>query len=203
MQLESTLAQFPIAELMKMIISSSVTGVLEVGDGSRVRVFFRDGRPYHAIAGHADSVEAFCMLFTLKDAPFRFEAHQTEEWQTIWQDPHDLIDYAITYAGMWERVQQHVPGYDWVPVLRPSSPNATVLIAEAAWQLLAAVDGHRSVRAVAEQVGQMPLEVAAALCDLIEQGVLRMDPPPSGASFKPRPSQSNGFFSRLMAAQPD
>jgi hypothetical protein len=75
------------------------------------------------------------------------------------------------------------------------------------WQTLAAVDGQRSIVAVADEIGQVPLEVASALCDLIVQGVVRVQPPPSSFLRKGRRDESHtakhdNFFSRLMSAQP-
>jgi hypothetical protein len=70
-QLDGTLEKFPLRELIEMVVYSSVTGVLElaVGDGIG-RLFFRDGRPYHAVAGEQVGADAVAAMFEERDAPF-------------------------------------------------------------------------------------------------------------------------------------
>ena len=75
MQLDGTLDKFPLRELIEMIVYSSVTGVLETHAGHDVgRIFFRDGRPYHAVAGEWRGVDAIGAMFEERSAPFRFVA---------------------------------------------------------------------------------------------------------------------------------
>ena len=202
MQLESTLAQFPLPELIAMIVGSSVTGTLEVGTTHVACLYFRDGHLYHATALMHTGIAALCYVFTLKDALFRFTAGVVCGDETLWQSPWDLLDFAQRYATTWERVNQYIPSLDHVPVLCQTSAP-TVQLSETGWKMLGAIDGQRSINAVAEQVGQVPLEIAAALCDLLDQGVVRMLPPPAD----PRPivyqtPAPRGFFGRIMAAQP-
>lgn len=197
MQLESTLAQFPLPELITMIIGSSVTGCLEIGEVARGGMFFRDGKLYHAETGTHSGVAAVCQFFTYGDVPFRFTAGVTAEESTIWQDAWDLIEFAKHYAETWLRVQRLIPSFEAVPVLTQAS-TATVLIPEASWRILAAIDGQQSINGVAQTLGYVPLDVAAALCDLIEQGVVRLVPGSRGQTAQVL-NDDKGFLGRLMA----
>lgn len=196
MQLESTLAQFPLPELITMIIGSSVTGCLTIGEVARGGMFFRDGKLYHADSGAHTGVAAMCEFFTYGSAPFRFTAGVGSDQSTIWQDAWDLIEFAQHYAETWARVQRFIPNFETIPTLIQTSAT-TVIIPEASWRILSAIDGQRSITAVAEALGQVPLDVAAALCDLIEQGVVQLGSGERG-SAPVGASGTNGFLGRLM-----
>lgn len=197
MQLESTLAHFPLPDLISMIIGTSVTGCLTLGEVARGGMFFRDGKLYHADTGTHTGVAAMCEFFTYGDVPFRFTAAVTAEETTLWQDAWDLIEFAQHYAETWARVQRFIPSFEAVPVLTQTNA-ASVMIPEASWRILSAIDGQRSISGVAEALGHVPLDVAAALCDLIEQGVVRLIPTGRGPA-QPVVAGDKGFLGRLMA----
>ncbi len=200
MQLESTLAQFPLPELISMIVGSSVTGVLEIGEAAPGRIFFRDGQIYHADADDHTGVPAVCQIFTQKDAPFRFSAGKSVEETTLWQEPEHLVEFAQRYAATWERVRRHIPSFECVPQLAQGNAG-TMHVNDAAWQVLAVIDGQSTVRTLAEQQETTPLEIAAALCDLVEQDMVQIAQPTRTVPFRcvPATTTSRGFFGRLMA----
>ena len=198
MQLESTLAQIPLPELIAMIIGSSVTGCLEIGEVANGRMYFRDGRLYHAASDAHTGLAAVCHFFAMANAPFRFTAGVISEEATLWQDAWDIIEAAQHYADTWQRVRQFITSFAAVPMLVPTE-TSTVSVPEEAWHMLAVIDGTRSIDAIAEDLGQVPIEVAAALCDLIEQGAVRLQMSPP-TYRRPEPVRmSRGFFGRLMA----
>lgn len=201
MQLESTLAQFPLPELITMIIGSSVTGCLEIGEVANGRMYFRDGRLYHAASDEHTGLAAICQFFTMTDTPFRFTAGVAAHDETLWQDAWDVIEVAQQYAATWQRVRRYVPSFTAIPVLVASGANA-VAISEDAWRTLAVIDGVRSIDEIAAELGHVPIEIAAALCDLIEQGAVRLNTVAAVPCRPEPPHMSRGFFGRMMALRP-
>ncbi|KAB8142134.1 DUF4388 domain-containing protein [Chloroflexia bacterium SDU3-3] len=202
MQLESTLAQFPLPELLAMIAGSSVTGCLEIGEAAPGRLYFRDGKPYHAATDTDTGVAAFCQLFLKGDAPFRFTAGTAIREESLWQSADELIAFAQKNERSWKRVQRMIPSFDLVPVLTQPSANA-VRLQDTSWGVLSAIDGHRSINEIAEHLGQLALDVAAALCDLHDQGAVRLiaaRPRPARPEPAARSTHSQGFFGRIMAS---
>ena len=209
MQLNGTFDQFPPRELIEMIIYSSVTGVLEVRlDEEICQLFFYDGRPYHAAAGAETGLGAVCRLFELRGAMFRFIAGHTVAAETLWLDPLEIIERAEQQAVQWQHVRPHIPSVAWVPALRSNAGAEHIHINESTWPVLAAVDGQRSVAAIAENLGITPLDVCIALVSLLEQKLIAVKPPRPGllaprAVLSPAspeaPQQTNGFFDRVLA----
>jgi hypothetical protein len=201
MELEGSFNIFPLSELITMIAGSSVTGVLEVGVHQEGRLFSRDGRPYHASYADLVGVDAVSRLFELKDAPFRFVAGISCNEKTIHFDAWDLVAIAERQAQLVAYVRKYIPSMEWVPTLCDSGNGAQIQITESVWPLLTAIDGQRSVTAIAEFLGQVQIEVAAALARLIEQRLVAIEPPrtliPHQAPSKSAPTR--GLLDRLMA----
>jgi hypothetical protein len=104
MQLEGSLEQFPLRELIEMAVYSSVSGVLEVQVGPDAgRIFFRDGLPQHAELSGLHGVDAIGRMFAERNAPFRFVADSTPVTPTLWMDPWEIIELAEHQRepGVW------------------------------------------------------------------------------------------------------
>lgn len=209
MQLDGTLDQFPLRELIEMVVYSSVTGVLEVRVGEAVgQLFFRDGRPYHAEAGELSAFDAVQVMFEQRDTPFRFVADTTSERETLWLDPWELIERGETQARQWAEVRPLIPSLAWIPSLCSTASSEHIHISESAWPVLSAVDGQRSVAQIAEKLNMVELDTCVALVSLLNQGLVTIRQP-RPALFEPRPAApdqrrdgalpANDFFERLMA----
>ena len=178
MQLEGTIDKFPLRELIEMVTYSSVTGVLEVRVGSEIgQIFFRDGRPYHAVANQLTGIEATAAMFELRDAPFRFVADEESAESTLWQDSWEIIERSAEQAGKWLSIRQHIPSMDCVPALCDAPAIGQVQISEMAWPVLAAIDGQRTVQQIAEHLNLVLLDCCLALVFLIDRSLITVLPP--------------------------
>jgi hypothetical protein len=208
-QLEGTLDKFPLRELIEMVVYSSVTGVLELRVDKEIgQIFFGEGQPYHAVFGHHTGMEAICALFEQRNALFRFVSETESSASSLWLDPWELIERGEQQARLWVSVRPRIPTLDWVPAL-VASRGAGVHIDESVWPVLAAVDGQRSVGAIAERLNLMPIDTCVALISLLDQGMITIRHP-RPAPLEPRPvpkgqeasserSATPGFLERLLA----
>jgi Domain of unknown function (DUF4388) len=177
-QLEGTLDKFPLRELIEMVTYSSVTGVLEVRIESEIgQIFFRDGRPYHAVASQLTGIDATSAMFEERDAPFRFVADQESAESTLWQDSWEIIERSEEQARKWLSVRERIPSIECVPALREAPAIGQVQISEMAWPVLAAIDGQRTVQQIAEHLNLVVLDCCLALVFLIDRGLITLQPP--------------------------
>jgi uncharacterized protein DUF4388 len=197
MQPESTIDQISLSELLSRMISSSVTGVLEVGDHPCIgQVFCRDGWVYHAASGDKVSVAALRRILEAQNARVRFIPGVTCETETLWRDPKVLIDFTKRQEELQARVRPYISSMTWVPLLHARTDDTRVQLSRDDWQVLAAVDGRRSVTEIAELLWQEPLEVALAISALVERGLVHVRPPEAPyTTFMP----AGGFLERLLA----
>jgi hypothetical protein len=202
-QLEGHLAVFPLRELIEMILYSSVQGMLEVHSNElTAQIYFRDGQPTHACAGELRGIAAVARLFELPDGDFRFYSGSEPDNQTIWLDPHDLIERSEQMARQWAPLRPHIPALTWIPVLISGANMPSINIGEKIWPVLAAVDGQRAIMVIADELRLDYYDVCSALVVLKNKGMITiMAPtvplPQANVSATPTASK-RGFFERLI-----
>ncbi len=219
MQLDGNLDKFPLRELIEMVVYSSVTGVLELRAGADIgQIFFRDGQPYHAVAGQRAGMDAIAAMFEERDSPFRFVADRESEGSTLWVDPWELIERGEAQARQWAHIRTFIPNLECVPTLRGTPAANQIHIRETLWPLLAAVDGRRNVIEIAKYLNLVQLDACVALAELVEQGLIDIHhspaaptstlfAPPAAAEppkASPQPSEAeprstSGFLERLLS----
>lgn len=211
MQLQGTLDQFPLRELIEMIVYSSVTGALELCIGKEIgALFVYDGRIYHAIYGEETGLDAVGHMFEHPQATFQFNAGRTSADESLWHDPLELIEQAEQQAQQWQRIRPFIPSLTYVPALHSHTNNTNVQINEANWPILAAVDGQQNIAEIAQSLNMTTLNVCVGLVALLEQKLISLRQP-RPALFEPRrivsepaatpepQKQSAGFLDRLLA----
>jgi Flp pilus assembly protein TadD len=90
----------------------------------------------------------------------------------------------------WARIEAKVPHLGVVPRIRPTDDGAgaPLDLVPFEWEVLAAVDGQRSVRELAEAVGRSDFDVARTIYGLTSAGLVLLDdtrPAPAAAGQAP------------------
>lgn len=206
MQLEGSLSQFPLRELIEMAVYSSVSGVLEVQVGDDVgRIFFRDGLPQHVELSGLQGVDAIGRMFAEPDAPFRFLADSAPVPPTLWMDPWEIIELAEHQAQTWAMVRPHVPALGAIPTLRMPLQRAQSLVSEDVGPLLALIDGRRSIPVIAQELAVTLIDVYVGIASLVQQQIVALAPPSPSQTAPPsepvseKGEKRDGFFERLIA----
>ena len=98
----------------------------------------------------------------------------------------------------WSRIETHIPHMGVVPVLAPvgDASAARIDLLPTEWEVLALVDGARSVRDIARDLGRSEFEVARTLFGLVSTGVLNLEDP----SPERRRASVGGDVAALLAA---
>ncbi|MBC8076698.1 MAG: DUF4388 domain-containing protein [Chloroflexales bacterium] len=207
MKLEGALDTFPLRELIEMTVYSSVTGVLTIYGASAVgRVFFRDGRPYHASYGDERGEQAVVRLFEERQGSFSFVADTVSDEATLWYDPLDLIELCEQQARRWAQVRPAIPDMRLVPELLNVPEGNHVTLDTEHWPVFSAIDGARSVGEIVALLNTNALEVCEALASLQRAGLLKL----AAATLSTRQNAEGqevarthtSLFDRLLATMP-
>lgn len=102
-----------------------------------------------------------------------------------------LLMEAARRIDEWTRIESIVPHLGVVPRLRPpENDSATPLdLVPFEWEVLAAVDGARDLRLIADALGRSDFDVARTIYGLTSAGVVVLDSPaPATATPAPQPS---------------
>lgn len=86
-----------------------------------------------------------------------------------------LLMEAMRRVDEWAELSREAPDAELVPALVEVPPDGSVLeLGPLEWEVLAAVDGERSLRGIAREVGQGEFEVAKAVFGLVSAGVVEI-----------------------------
>ncbi|HMQ31676.1 MAG TPA: DUF4388 domain-containing protein [Chloroflexaceae bacterium] len=203
MKLEGSLKTIPLGELVEIAIYSSVTGALNIYPchGDQGRLYFREGTLYHAERGRATGVDALAELIEL-GGTFAFVSDMVSEQESLWGSLAHHMQTAERLATRWRQVRPYVPTLDLTPALLVPRETALRRIGPAHQPVLAALDGHASLRLIAEHVGWATIDVAEAIVQMSVDGLLdlrneRPAPQPDDLDQALRPA--GGLFDRLRA----
>jgi tetratricopeptide (TPR) repeat protein len=99
----------------------------------------------------------------------------------------------------WSRIETHVRHLGVVPVLAPADDGgaAQLDLLPAEWEVLAMVDGARSVREIAADLGRSEFDVARVLFGLASTGIVSLLDP--GAERRPARASAGGDAAALLA----
>lgn len=111
---------------------------------------------------------------------FEFRSDGTDPLGAAVAMPHaEVLEAAQRRREEWSRIVELIPSTDIVTTLDPDAPDGASQITVTAeqWQILAHLDGHRSVAGVIEELGQSAFEVCVVLYDLLAAGTIQVVEP--------------------------
>ncbi len=187
--LQGTLDVLNFADVLTIAHRKRVTGTLRVRTSqfnamihfSRGRVARIDsaGVPGRDLAVRAE--EATALL--LAAAHGTFELQPMEHSLALSQG--EGLDVRAILAGARDRLdelrelQRVVPGADARPRLAATLDSRQVVLTAELWRVVQAIDGHRSARSLAHQLGLSQRELGRALKALVEAGLVDVDAGPA------------------------
>jgi hypothetical protein len=116
-------------------------------------------------------------LVRWKEGHFRFEESGMPDagGVTVKVTTESLLMEAMRRMDEWAELSRAAPDTELIPGLVEVQPDGAVLELEPAeWEILAAVDGERSLRGIAREVGRGEFEVAKAVFGLVSAGIVEV-----------------------------
>jgi hypothetical protein len=197
--LQGTLDTFSLAEILGLIERARHTGALlvESPDG-RGALYTSAGRFCAGEAAdysgpvddrHALDVRLVDVCFHLMRCTagsYEFTADVAPPWTAERAtDIGPIVETVEHIVRAWPAVEAVLPSFDVRPELADELPEETVTLSRTAFKVIALIDGSRTVRQIAREVGHSVVEVGPVLKDLIDHGAVRIgseERAPAGAA---------------------
>ncbi|MCG8351477.1 MAG: DUF4388 domain-containing protein [Chloroflexales bacterium] len=210
MNLEGSLQQFPLQELIEMIAYSSVTGVLKIfGSPDYGQIYCRNGNPYHAIYGDLTGLDAVSAIFESAATTFSFVDSITNEAESLWGDPFELADQARRLAVRWREVRSQISDLNRIPRQLVTLEQAHNCISPIQREYFAAIDGQHTIAELTKSLACEAIDLCETVAQMNEDGLIELrtpnpivakeDPPPVAISSSPH---GGGLFDKLLATLP-
>jgi hypothetical protein len=110
-----------------------------------------------------------------------------------------LLMEAARRIDEWTRIESKVPHLGVVPRLRAAEDDggAPLDLVPFEWEVLAAVDGARDLRSIADTLGRSDFDVARTIYGLTSAGVVVLDSPAAGPTAPAAPAPGSAAAARV------
>lgn len=136
--------------------------------------------------------EAIFALVQWKDGYFRFEEGPPVQngGVGVRVPTESLLMEAARRVDEWSTLENKIPNMGVIPALVSDSPDGPTLdLHPSEWEVLAEIDGKRTLKEIATQLGRAEFEVAKIVYGLVTTGIVEIleEPAENGAAAMERP----------------
>ena len=178
--LTGSLSSLSLVGLLQLLAAERRTGRLDViGNGIEGSLWLADGTLVHsqsrAPSGPAEGEAALDRLALLDEGRFAFHSGPESPDRTLEGSTEHLLMEAAYRRDHHVRAETEGVELTAVPSFAPvpdggNPPRFTTM----QWRVLASIDGHKDVAALAADVGMPPQAMARIVGDLLALGVVRL-----------------------------
>jgi hypothetical protein len=167
------LAQISLLDILRMLTSGRRSGRLEINHGGKSGELYLDnGLIVHAVSGTQLGESVVYSLMGWLEGDFIFSPEISSPDRSIGTTTEQLLLEAARQAEQWEDIKDVLSSTDAVFNINPSGSTQTVSLRPIEWQVLAQVNGERSVVEIGELLGLHEFDVARIIYGLTTAGLL-------------------------------
>jgi len=171
--LKGNLAQLSLLDIIKMFNSGRRTGRLDIHQGSKTgEIYLQNGSLVHAVTGTQLGEAGLYTLLGWLEGDFSFTPDIEAPEQSISLTTEQMLLEASRQAEQWEDIKEIISSTEAVFNISPSGSTNTVSLKPIEWQVLAQVNGQRSIITIAEILELHEFEVAKIVFSLTTAGLL-------------------------------
>lgn len=149
------------------------TGGLQISRGERVaEIFIQEGKLVHAHLDDYRGMRALDMILAWDGVEIHFTPQKLAEEKTIDMGTAEVLALLARQAEGWKRILADWPvTLDTVLRLQPQA-SGTVKLKKDDWDILAMIDGKRSLEEIARNLDTPPLELVESLRRFYDAGLI-------------------------------
>jgi uncharacterized protein DUF4388 len=176
MAFQGSLAELHLPDIIQLVSVSAKTGVFHLADGHlKGQIYLHDGRIVHATLDDISGEEAVYALAIWNQGDFRFEPAPASEIRTISKSNTNLLMEAARRLDEWRVLSKKIPSVELIPeFVVQETREGQINLNTSEWLILSKIDGHRSVKAIAQASGLSVFDAAKILYGLIATGLIRL-----------------------------
>jgi hypothetical protein len=192
--LKGNLAQLSLLDVMRMLSAGNRTGQLDLMSGKhRGEVFLNQGKIVHAASGAQIGESAIYSMLNWRHGEFNFKAEVATPESSVKIDMQQLLQESAGRAQEWDEIAQTISSTDLVLKLSSTGATGMVTLQPEDWQVLAQVNGLRSIEDIAVGLNRDEFSVAKTMHGLIRAGLLIVNDQASSA----KPSINSAFLKKM------
>jgi len=172
--LRGNLRQLPLLDIIRMLSSGNRTGRLDINQAGKTgEIYLEGGNIAHAVTGTQIGEKGVYTLMGWLEGDFTFTPDIAAPERSIDVATEQLLLEAARQAEQWEDIKEVISSTEAVFNISPSGSTSTVSLKPLEWQVLAQVNGQRSVIEIGEILGLHEFEVAKIVYSLTTAGLMQ------------------------------
>jgi len=172
--LRGNLRQLPLLDIIRMLSLGNRTGRLDINQvGKTGEIYLERGNIAHAVTGTQIGEKGVYTLMGWLEGDFTFTPDIAAPEKSIDVATEQLLLEAARQAEQWEDIKEVISSTEAVFNISPSGSTSTVSLKPLEWQVLAQVNGQRSVIEIGEILGLHEFEVAKIVYSLTTAGLMQ------------------------------
>jgi hypothetical protein len=194
MAFQGSLAELHLPDIIQLISVSGKTGVFHLTDGQlHGEIFLHDGKIVHAQLEDATGEEAVYALAIWSQGDFKFEPGTGTELRTISKSNTNLLMEAARRLDEWRVLSKKIPNVEMVAeFIVQTDREGQINLNTGEWLILSKIDGHRSIKGIAQATGLSVFDVSKILYGLIATNLIRLKEGAGGAAPTAAPAAPAG-----------
>ncbi|MCX7995328.1 MAG: DUF4388 domain-containing protein [candidate division WOR-3 bacterium] len=169
---EINLREFNLPDVLQFLIQLRKTGVIRVNGELSGEIFIKDGHIVHATDGTEKGFESLLNLSLARLEKGIFESGVRTAEQTITEDVGKLNESIERRRIEFEKIKDRLPPRDAVLAKSTKELPTAVALRRTDWQVLAMVDGKRTINEIIAQSQLGGYETIKTIVWLKEQGLI-------------------------------
>jgi hypothetical protein len=161
-------------------------GLLVRAAGKEGEIFIQAGRITHAQFGPFVGLKALLFIVTWGTGTYNFTPQQTSDQTTVEMENAEILSLLAQQREEWKQfTQKQTLNLNSVLRLLPQA-SGTISLAKGEWDILARIDGRKSLEDLSYEMDLPPLDVVKAMQRFREAGLIgigRRRPEPGSAVF--------------------
>src|SRR5437667_9571429 len=184
MAFQGSLAELHLPDIIQLISVSGKTGVFHLTSGALAgEIYLSDGKIVHAQLDDVSGEEAVYALAMWSQGDFRFDPGVATELRTITKSNTILVMEAARRLDEWRVLSKKIPSTDMVPeFVVQEHREGQINLNTSEWLILSKIDGHRSLKAIADATRLSAFDAAKVLYGLVATGLIRLRPAASAVA---------------------
>lgn len=171
--IRGNLKQLALLDIIKMLSSGNRSGRLDINQsGKSGEIYLERGNIVHAATGTQIGEKGVYTLMGWLEGEFTFTPDVPSPDRSIDVATEQLLLEAARQAEQWEDIKEVLSSTDAVFNISPSGSTSTISLKPLEWQVLAQVNGERSVVEIGDILGLHEFEVAKIVYSLTTAGLL-------------------------------
>ena len=192
---KGNLAQLSLLDILRMLSSARRTGRIDVQSaGKNGELYLENGLIVHAVSGTLMGENVVYSLMGWLEGEFGFTPNIAPPERSIQTNTEQLLLEAARQAEQWEDIKDVLSSTDSVFNISPSGSTSTVSLKPIEWQVLAQINGERSVVEIGEILNLNEFDVARIIYSLTTAGLLHEV---VGGTQKFREIADESFFEKM------